>query len=98
MDDIQSFSVGNPWLIEPANRAFPNGHANIFGMGFVFASPQPPPPPLRAAIHDHCRIDETEAVARILDAAAIPANMRDRIADRARALVKAVRHERLGKG
>jgi RHH-type proline utilization regulon transcriptional repressor/proline dehydrogenase/delta 1-pyrroline-5-carboxylate dehydrogenase len=67
-------------------------------MEIVTATPFPPAPPLRAAIRDSCRIDESEAVARTLAAAAIPAEMRDRIADQARALVTAVRRERLGKG
>jgi RHH-type proline utilization regulon transcriptional repressor/proline dehydrogenase/delta 1-pyrroline-5-carboxylate dehydrogenase len=67
-------------------------------MEIVTATPLPSAPPLRAAIRDTCRIDESEAVARILAVAAIPAEMRDRIADRARALVAAVRRERLGKG
>src|SRR4029077_13073618 len=58
----------------------------------------PSPSPLRAAIRDSCRIDESEAVASILAAAALPTEMRDRIADQARALVAAVRRERLGKG
>jgi len=63
----------------------------------VFAE-APPPTPLRAAIRDSCRGDETKAVARILAAADIPADMRDRIADRARGFVAAVRRQRLGKG
>ncbi len=67
-------------------------------MGIVLATPFPPASPLRAAIHASCRIDESEAVARILAAAEIPAETRDRIADRARTLVTAVRRERLGKG
>ena len=67
-------------------------------MEIVTAAPLPPAPPLRAAIRNSCRIDESEAVARILAAAALPAEVRDRIADRARALVAAVRRERLGKG
>jgi len=49
-------------------------------MEIVTATPFPPAPPLRAAIRDSCRIDESEAVARILAAAALPAEMRDRIA------------------
>jgi len=53
---------------------------------------------LRAAIRDSCRADETEAAARILAAGEIPANMRDRIAERARGFVAAVRRRRLGKG
>src|SRR6478672_4872549 len=67
-------------------------------MQIVTAAQFPSPSPLRAAIRDSCRIDESEAVARILAAAALPAEMRDRIADQARALVAAVRRERLGKG
>jgi RHH-type transcriptional regulator, proline utilization regulon repressor / proline dehydrogenase / delta 1-pyrroline-5-carboxylate dehydrogenase len=67
-------------------------------MEIVTATPFPSAPPLRAAIRDSCRIDEREAVARILAAAALPAEMRDRIADKARWLVAAVRRERLGKG
>jgi RHH-type transcriptional regulator, proline utilization regulon repressor / proline dehydrogenase / delta 1-pyrroline-5-carboxylate dehydrogenase len=67
-------------------------------MEIVTATPFPSAPPLRAAIRDSCRIDEREAVARILAAAALPAEMRDRIADKARRLVAAVRRERLGKG
>ena len=43
-------------------------------------------------------MDEGEAVRRILAAAELPAEARDRIAERARALVTAVRRERLGKG
>jgi len=67
-------------------------------MQIVTAAQFPSPSPLRAAIRDSCRIDESEAVASILAAAALPTEMRDRIADQARALVAAVRRERLGKG
>ena len=67
-------------------------------MEIVTATPFPSVPPLRAAIRDSGRIDEREAVARILAAAALPAEMRDRIADKARWLVAAVRRERLGQG
>jgi RHH-type proline utilization regulon transcriptional repressor/proline dehydrogenase/delta 1-pyrroline-5-carboxylate dehydrogenase len=67
-------------------------------MDLVLPTPIPPVPPLRAAIRDSCRLDETEAASRILAIAEIPADMRDRIADNARALVRAVRRERLGKG
>jgi RHH-type transcriptional regulator, proline utilization regulon repressor / proline dehydrogenase / delta 1-pyrroline-5-carboxylate dehydrogenase len=55
-------------------------------------------PPLRAAMHDSCRKDETAAAARILGSAEIPADQQDAIAERARGLVAAVRQERLGKG
>src|SRR3954454_1533359 len=67
-------------------------------MEIVTATPFPPAPPLRAAIRASCRIDESEADTRILAAATLPAEMHDRIADRARAFVAAVRRERLGKG
>src|SRR5690242_13249300 len=68
-------------------------------MEIVTATPFPPaPPPLRAAIRASCRIDESEADTRILAAATLPAEMHDRIADRARAFVAAVRRRRLGKG
>src|SRR5215469_8734376 len=67
-------------------------------MEIVTATRFAPASPLRAAIRETCRIDESEAVARILAAAAIPVEMRDRIAGRARVLVAAVRRERLGKG
>ncbi len=67
-------------------------------MDTVFTTPPPCATPLRAAMRDSCRIDETTAAARILAAAEIPADLRDRIAERARGLVAAVRRERLGKG
>src|SRR6516164_8281633 len=66
-------------------------------MDIVFATPPPPATSLRSAIRDSCREDETEAVARILAAAEIPADMRDRIAEKARGFVAAVRRQRLGK-
>jgi RHH-type proline utilization regulon transcriptional repressor/proline dehydrogenase/delta 1-pyrroline-5-carboxylate dehydrogenase len=64
----------------------------------VFASPPLSGTPLRAAIRDSCRVDETEAVARILAAAEIPVDTRHHIGERARGLVAAVRRDRLGKG
>ncbi len=67
-------------------------------MDLVFADLPSPETPLRAAIRDAHRLDETEADARILAAAAMPAETRDRIAATARRLVEAVRRERLGKG
>ena len=66
-------------------------------MDLDFATP-PPETPLRAAIRDAHRLDETAAVSRMLAAAEIPADSRDRIAATARHLVVAVRRERLGKG
>jgi RHH-type transcriptional regulator, proline utilization regulon repressor / proline dehydrogenase / delta 1-pyrroline-5-carboxylate dehydrogenase len=67
-------------------------------MDLVSLTPRSRAPALRGAIRASCRIDETKAVARILAAAEIPADMRGRIADRARTLVAAVRRERLGAG
>ncbi len=72
-------------------------------MDLVFATSQPSPAPspespLRAAIRDAHRLDETTADLGILAAADIPPDARDRIAATARRLVVAVRRERLGKG
>src|SRR5215469_11078211 len=67
-------------------------------MDIVFRTPLPQPSPLRAAIRNHARLDESEAVAEILAAADIEPTARDRIADRARRLVATVRRERHGKG
>ena len=67
-------------------------------MDVVFRTPLPPASPLRAAIRKAVRPDETEAARRILEIAAIPAEARERIAERARNLVAAVRRERHGKG
>ena len=67
-------------------------------MDFVFTAPLPAVSPLRAAIRDSCRIEETAAVEHILAAADMPSAARDRIAETARHLVVAVRRERLGKG
>jgi RHH-type transcriptional regulator, proline utilization regulon repressor / proline dehydrogenase / delta 1-pyrroline-5-carboxylate dehydrogenase len=67
-------------------------------MDVVLPNSVPAAPPLRTAIRDSCRVDETVAVGRILAAAEIPPDMRDRIADRARSLVTRVRAERLAKG
>src|SRR5712692_3556213 len=67
-------------------------------MELVFADPSPPEALLRGAIRDLHRLDETEADSRILAAAELPADSRDRIAATARRLVVAVRRERLGKG
>src|ERR1700739_1293022 len=67
-------------------------------MELVTATPFPATPPLRAAIRASCRIDEGEAAARILAAAMLPPEMRDRIADRARSLVAGGGGERLPKG
>ncbi|HEY1258988.1 MAG TPA: bifunctional proline dehydrogenase/L-glutamate gamma-semialdehyde dehydrogenase PutA [Stellaceae bacterium] len=67
-------------------------------MSFVFTDPLPPASPLRATIHAACRLDETEAVKRLLAVAEISADARDRIDATARRLVLAVRRERHGRG
>ena len=67
-------------------------------MDLVFSAPPSPASPLRAAIRGHARLDETAADAEILAAADIAPDARDRIAERARRLVAAVRRERHGKG
>ncbi|MGC2414421.1 MAG: bifunctional proline dehydrogenase/L-glutamate gamma-semialdehyde dehydrogenase PutA, partial [Stellaceae bacterium] len=67
-------------------------------MDFVFVDSPAAETPLRAAIRDAHRLDETAADSRILAAAEIPADARERIAATARRLVVAVRRERLGKG
>src|SRR5579884_1891915 len=67
-------------------------------MDFVFTVPPPPPTPLRAAIRDSHLSEESAAVARILDAAALSAEMRQRIVERARRLVAVIRRERVRAG
>jgi RHH-type proline utilization regulon transcriptional repressor/proline dehydrogenase/delta 1-pyrroline-5-carboxylate dehydrogenase len=67
-------------------------------MDFVFAVPPPPPTPLRAAIRDSHLSEESAAVARILDAAALSAEMRQRIVERARRFVAVIRRERVRAG
>ena len=67
-------------------------------MDVVFAAPLPPASRLRAAIRDHTRLDETAAVAQILATAEMAPPARERIAERARDLVSAVRRERQGRG
>ncbi len=67
-------------------------------MDLVFTAPLPPETRLRAAIRDAHRQDETAADARILAAADMPPEARERIAVTARRLVDTVRRERLGKG
>ena len=64
-------------------------------MSFVYSSS---PPELRATLAARYREDETTAVERILAAAELSSEMRDRIAERARGLVVEVRRQRLGKG
>jgi RHH-type proline utilization regulon transcriptional repressor/proline dehydrogenase/delta 1-pyrroline-5-carboxylate dehydrogenase len=66
-------------------------------MNLVFTNSPTPETPLRAAIRDAHRLDETEADCRILAEAELLPETRERIAATARRLVEAVRRERLGK-
>src|SRR5258707_5944279 len=68
------------------------------GMGLVFSAPPRGPDPLRAGLRAAYREDETDAVERILAAAALPADAVARIAGRAQGLVAEARRRRLGKG
>ncbi|NIA70731.1 bifunctional proline dehydrogenase/L-glutamate gamma-semialdehyde dehydrogenase PutA [Pelagibius litoralis] len=54
--------------------------------------------PLRRRLRDHLMKDEATVVKALLDAAAIPHDAQDRVAERARALVAQVRRERVGQG
>jgi RHH-type proline utilization regulon transcriptional repressor/proline dehydrogenase/delta 1-pyrroline-5-carboxylate dehydrogenase len=54
--------------------------------------------PLRKAVRDHLRGDESKAVRLLAEAAGLPAEAQDRIAEQARALVVDVRRERVGRG
>src|SRR5215469_15281623 len=67
-------------------------------MEWVFPTPPASPDPLRRAVRAAYRIDETEAVARILDAAESPPAMTARIEATARNLVLEARKRRHGKG
>jgi RHH-type proline utilization regulon transcriptional repressor/proline dehydrogenase/delta 1-pyrroline-5-carboxylate dehydrogenase len=67
-------------------------------MAWVFASPPIPPDALRQAVREAYRIDETEAVARILAAADRGEAAAARIAQTARRLVLEARRQRHGKG
>ncbi|MEE8506318.1 MAG: hypothetical protein V3S40_08880, partial [Kiloniellales bacterium] len=54
--------------------------------------------PLRRALRNNIRVDETEIVRRLADEAELSPDARERIAERARALVEEVRRARIGKG
>ncbi len=64
----------------------------------IFASPPPAADPLRQRLRAAYRADETQTVEQLLAAAALPADALDRIGERARTLVKAVREKRVGQG
>ena len=67
-------------------------------MVVVFATPQPSEAPLRAAIGEARRRNETGAVATILAAAEMPPATRERVAQTAGRLVAAVREKGIDKG
>jgi RHH-type transcriptional regulator, proline utilization regulon repressor / proline dehydrogenase / delta 1-pyrroline-5-carboxylate dehydrogenase len=67
-------------------------------MEWVFPTPPSVPDPLRQALRASYRIDESAAVARILDAAAFLPDAATRIAATARRLVSEARKRRHGKG
>ena len=54
--------------------------------------------PLRQALREHLRKDEAAVVRGLLDAASLPHDVQDRVAEQARRLVAAVRRERVGLG
>jgi len=64
----------------------------------IFVTPPAPADPIRQRLRDAYRADESECVEALLTEAELPAEMLDRIALRARALVQAVREARLGQG
>jgi RHH-type proline utilization regulon transcriptional repressor/proline dehydrogenase/delta 1-pyrroline-5-carboxylate dehydrogenase len=67
-------------------------------MDWVSHEPSPVETPLRAAVRDWHRLDETEADTRIAAAAELPVEARERIGITARRLVAAVRRTRIGGG
>ena len=64
----------------------------------LFDEPPPTADPLRQTVRAATRMDETLAVERLTEAATMPADRLDRIAERARELVRRVREERVGQG
>jgi RHH-type proline utilization regulon transcriptional repressor/proline dehydrogenase/delta 1-pyrroline-5-carboxylate dehydrogenase len=64
----------------------------------IFTEPLPQPDPLRARLRAHHRADESGVVQTLLAQAELPADLQDRIAQRARRLVQKVRENRVGQG
>ncbi|WP_420347216.1 bifunctional proline dehydrogenase/L-glutamate gamma-semialdehyde dehydrogenase PutA [Pelagibius sp.] len=60
--------------------------------------PAPQTETLRRRLREHLRTDEAAVVKALLDAAAMPHDAQDRIAEQARGLVAAVRGARIGQG
>jgi RHH-type transcriptional regulator, proline utilization regulon repressor / proline dehydrogenase / delta 1-pyrroline-5-carboxylate dehydrogenase len=72
--------------------------ARSSGTSWVYPASPPPPDPLRQAVREALREDESEAVARILAAAEIAPALKSRIAASARHLVAEARKRRHGGG
>ena len=68
------------------------------GSVMIFTEPLPQPDPLRARLRAHYRADESGVVQTLLAQAELPADLQDRIATRARQLVRKVRENRVGQG
>src|ERR1700752_5377886 len=64
----------------------------------IVSEPLPQPDPLRARLRAHYRADETSVVQTLLAQVELPADMQDKIAQRARLLVQKVRENRVGQG
>ena len=64
----------------------------------IFQDPPPPADALRQKVRAATRADETRTVEQLIEAATLPADALDRIAERARELVRRVREERIGQG
>ena len=64
----------------------------------IFTEPLPQPDPLRARLRAHYRADETGVAQTLLAQAELTADLQDRIAQRARQLVRKVRENRVGQG
>src|SRR6185312_7529503 len=75
-----------------------SGAISRAAMAVVFAVLPPPEPPLRAAIGEARRRDETASVATVLAAAEMAPGANERIAETGRRLVAAVRGKRVDEG
>ncbi|HEX6103092.1 MAG TPA: proline dehydrogenase family protein, partial [Alphaproteobacteria bacterium] len=64
----------------------------------IFQDPPPPADALRQRVRAATRADETRTVEALIETTTLPADALDRIAERARELVRRVREERIGQG
>src|SRR5262245_54035647 len=64
----------------------------------IVSEPFPQPDPLRARLRANYRADETSVVQALLAQVELPADVQDKIAQRARQLVQKVRENRVGQG